>query len=71
MRRLTFVLAACTLAMNQANADLVINGVKSSTSPVTPATTTNYTPVSSFQSCIANLRGKALSSGVTAATFSR
>lgn len=71
MRRLTFVLAACTLAMNQANADLVINGVKSSASPVTPVTTTNYTPVSSFQSCIANLRGKALASGVTAATFSR
>lgn len=71
MRRLTFVLAACSLAISQANAELIINGSKSSPSTVNPVTTTNYTPTKNFQSCIANLRSKALASGVTDATFNR
>lgn len=77
MQRLSisYVLAALTLGVSQAHADLVINGSVSSTPAVVTTTTSNntssFTPTKSFQGCIANLRSKALSSGVSATTFDR
>ncbi|TCM68696.1 lytic murein transglycosylase [Acinetobacter calcoaceticus] len=75
MRRLTFALAAFSVAMTQTHAELVINGNTTTTS--TPAATVSvaksstFTPTKSFPSCIANLRGQAVASGVSGATFDR
>lgn len=79
MYRFSFLLGSLFLAMSQANADLVINGqsvsngVSSgpSASVSTAVSTGNYSAQNNFQSCLANLKNQAISSGVSAATYDR
>ncbi|RZG73190.1 lytic murein transglycosylase [Acinetobacter sp. WCHAc060025] len=79
MRYLSLFCGSALLAVSHAHAELIINGQISSGT----ATTTNqpiqsqnfqnqsYSPNSNFQSCIANLRSQAISSGVSGSTYDR
>lgn len=71
MRHLTLICGSVLLAASHANAELIINGQAVSSSPITTTPNTSYTPNSNFQSCIANLRSQAISSGVSGTTFDR
>lgn len=71
MRHLTLICGSVLFAASHANAELIINGQAVSSSPVTPTQDTTYTPNSNFQSCIANLRSQAVSSGVSGSTYDR
>ena len=56
---------------NQAHAELVINGATISTPTTTASVTSNYTPNSNFQVCLANLRSQAIASGVSGSSYDR
>ena len=56
---------------NQAHAELVINGATISTPTNTASVTSNYTPNSNFQGCLANLRSQAIASGVSGSSYDR
>ncbi|KAF5295930.1 hypothetical protein FQR65_LT19860 [Abscondita terminalis] len=71
MRHLTLICGSVLFAASHANAELIINGQAVSSSPVTTTQDTTYTPNSNFQSCIANLRSQAVSSGVSGSTYDR
>jgi lytic murein transglycosylase len=71
MRHLILICGSVLLAASHANAELIINGQAVSGSPITTTPNTSYTPSSNFQSCIANLRSQAISSGVGGTTFDR
>ena len=71
MRHLTLICGSVLFAASHANAELIINGQAVSSSPVTTMQDTTYTPNSNFQSCIANLRSQAVSSGVSGSTYDR
>jgi len=71
MRHLTLICGSVLFAASHANAELIINGQAVSSSPVTITQDTTYTPNSNFQSCIANLRSQAVSSGVSGSTYDR
>ena len=75
MRYLT-ILCGSVLLASQANAELIINGQPASTSTITSnvsnvSAAASYSPSSNFQSCISNLRGQAMSTGVSGETFDR
>lgn len=71
MRHLTLICGSVLFAASHANAELIINGQAVSSSPMTITQDTTYTPNSNFQSCIANLRSQAVSSGVSGSTYDR
>lgn len=71
MRHLTLICGSVLFAASHANAELIINGQAVSSSLVTITQDTTYTPNSNFQSCIANLRSQAVSSGVSGSTYDR
>lgn len=71
MRHLTLICGSVLIAASHANAELIMNGQTVSSSPVTTTQNTDYTPNSNFQSCIANLRSQAVSSGVSGSTYDR
>lgn len=77
MRRLSFFCGSLFFALTQANAELIINEQASKGQAVTtkPAVSTftnkNFVPQSDFQSCIANLRSRAISSGVDGSIYDR
>ncbi len=56
---------------NQAHAELVINGAAVSAPTTTAPVSSNYTPNTNFQGCIANLRSQAIASGVSGASYDR
>ena len=72
MRRLSLLCGSVLLTMSQANADLVING-----QPVTQLSTVNsgssnlYSSQNNFQTCLANLKNQAISSGVSSYSYDR
>ena len=71
MQRLALFLGSIVLAASQAQAELIINGQRVSTSELTSSPGI-YTPSSSsFQSCLARLKPQALTKGVHAATYDR
>lgn len=71
MQRLALFLGSIVLAASQAQAELIINGQRVSTSELSSSPGI-YTPSSSsFQSCLAGLKPQALSKGVHAATYDR
>jgi lytic murein transglycosylase len=71
MRHLTLICGSVLFAASHANAELIINGQAVSSSPMTTTQDTTYIPNSNFQSCIANLRSQAVSSGVSGSTYDR
>lgn len=77
MRRLSVVFCSVFLAMTQAQAELFINGQPAVISSSEQASTSlnnlnsNYASQTGFQSCIANLKNRAMSSGVSLATYDR
>lgn len=71
MQRLALFLSSIVLAASQAQAELIINGQRVSTSELSSSPGI-YTPSSSsFQSCLAGLKPQALAKGVHAATYDR
>ena len=71
MQRLALFLGSIVLAASQAQAELIINGQRLSTSELSSSPGI-YTPSSSsFQSCLARLKPQALTKGVHAATYDR
>lgn len=71
MQRLALFLGSIVLAASQAQAELIINGQRLSTSELTSSPGI-YTPSSSsFQSCLAGLKPQALAKGVHAVTYDR
>jgi len=71
MQRLALFLGLIVLAASQAQAELIINGQRVSTSELSSSPGI-YTPSSSsFQSCLAGLKPQALDKGVHAATYDR
>lgn len=71
MQRLALFLGSIVLAASQAQAELIINGQRVSTSELSSSPGI-YTPSSSsFQSCLAGLKPQALAKGVHAATYDR
>ncbi|WDE15994.1 lytic murein transglycosylase [Acinetobacter schindleri] len=71
MQRLALFLGLIVLAASQAQAELIINGQRVSTSELSSSPGI-YTPSSSsFQSCLAGLKPRALAKGVHAATYDR
>ena len=71
MQRLALFLGSIVLAATQAQAELIINGQRVSTSELSSSPGI-YTPSSiSFQSCLAGLKPQALAKGVYAATYDR
>ena len=73
MRSLSFLCGTAFLAMTQANAELVINGQPApvSSTIVISNTTSDYSPARDFQGCLANLRSRAIASGVSGTTYDR
>ncbi|MBP5993178.1 MAG: lytic murein transglycosylase [Acinetobacter sp.] len=80
MRRLSVVFGSIFLAMTQAQAELFINGqpalisssVQTSISGNnTNSNNANYASQTGFQSCIANLKNRALAAGVSSDTYDR
>ena len=80
MRRLSVVFGSIFLAMTQAQAELFINGqpalisssVQTSISGNnTNSNNSNYASQTGFQSCIANLKNRALAAGVSSDTYDR
>ncbi|NNP73708.1 lytic transglycosylase [Acinetobacter defluvii] len=73
MRSLSFLCGTAFLAMTQANAELVINGQPApvSSTPVISNTMSDYSPARDFQGCLANLRSRAIASGVSGTTYDR
>ena len=80
MRRLSVVFGSIFLAMTQAQAELLINGqpalisssVQTSISGNnTNSNNSNYASQTGFQSCIANLKNRALAAGVSSDTYDR
>lgn len=73
MRSLSFLCGTAFLAMTQANAELVINGQPApvNSTPVISNTTSDYSPARDFQGCLANLRSRAIASGVSGTTYDR
>lgn len=72
MRRFSCIVGSVFLAMTQAQAELVINGSKISSSATVPVVTSeDYTPNNNFQSCLANLRSQAIAAGVSGTTYDR
>lgn len=71
MQRLALFLSSIVLAASQAQAELIINGQRVSTSELSSSPGI-YTPSSnSFRSCLAGLKPQALAKGVHAATYDR
>lgn len=69
MRRFSLLVGSIFLAMTQAQAELIINGVSDQGSSSVVTATQNSTDLSAsqqaqFQQCLANLRSQALASGV-------
>ena len=77
MRYLSLFCGSALLAVSHAHAELIINGQISSgtttttNQPIQSQSIQNYSPNSNFQSCIANLRSQAVSSGVSGSTYDR
>lgn len=72
MLRFTLLCGSVFLAMSQVNAELVINGQPvTNLSSSTNSSVSTFSPQNHFQSCIANLKNQAISSGVSAPTYDR
>ena len=72
MLRFSILCGSILLTVNQANAELIINGTPSaSTSVGRSNVSSEFSPKNNFQSCLANLRSSAISSGVNASTYDR
>lgn len=72
MRQLALFLGSAVFALTQAQAELIINGQPASaTSNTAVSNFPVYSSQNSFQNCLANLRGQALSSGVSASSYDR
>ncbi|WP_347474057.1 lytic murein transglycosylase [Acinetobacter thermotolerans] len=71
MQRLALFLGSIILSASQANAELIINGQRVSSSELSTGSSA-YTPSSSsFQNCLAGLKSQALVKGVYGATYDR
>ena len=72
MLRFSILCGSILLTVNQANAELIINGTPSaSTSVGRSNVSSEFSPKNNFQSCLASLRSSAISSGVNASTYDR
>ncbi|OTG79626.1 lytic murein transglycosylase [Acinetobacter sp. ANC 4648] len=73
MKRLPLVLSSFFMAVTQTHAELVINGtvMPSVVSVPSAVKSTDFSPNNNFQSCLANLRTAAITSGVSAAIYDR
>ena len=72
MLRFSILCSSILLTVNQANAELIINGTPSaSTSVGRSNVSSEFSPKNNFQSCLASLRSSAISSGVNASTYDR
>lgn len=72
MQRFALVVGSLFLAASQANAELIINGQRvTSTNLPSAASSPNYASQNNFQSCLANLRSQAMAKGVSSASYER
>ena len=70
MLRFSILCSSLLFAMTQANAELIINGKTTPSSPaISPLST--FSPQNNFQGCLANLRSQAIASGVSGSTYDR
>ena len=73
MLRFSFLFGSMLFAMSQAHADLIINGqavTNLSSSSVSNASS-GFSASNNFHSCLANLKNRAMSSGVSSTTYDR
>ena len=66
-----FLGTALCFSFTPLHAELLMNGVAVSTTTTTSSSQNNYSSNSNFQSCLANLRSQAISSGVSGAIYDR
>lgn len=72
MRQLALFLGSAVFALTQAQAELIINGQPASgTANTAVSNFPVYSSPNSFQNCLANLRGQAINSGVSASSYDR
>ena len=69
MRYLSLFCVSALLAMSNSNAELIINGQSSAGATMTKISNPTFSPNSNFQSCIANLRSQAISTGVSGSIY--
>ena len=69
MRYLSLFCGSALLAMSNSNAELIINGQSSAGATMTKISNPTFSPNSNFQSCIANLRSQAISTGVSGSIY--
>ena len=72
MLRFSILCGSLLFTVNQANAELIINGTPSTAINISsPNVNAEFNPKNNFQSCLANLRSSAISSGVNGSTYDR
>lgn len=72
MRQLAWVFGSAVLAMSQAQAELIINGQPAAVAAAPAAPNSYaYSSQNDFQGCLAGLRGRAVSAGVSGAAYDR
>ena len=72
MRYLTFICASSLLSISQLHAELTINGQSAPVAAtVDMSAMVDARAQNNFQSCLVNLRGQAISAGVSASTYDR
>ncbi|WP_218951794.1 lytic murein transglycosylase [Acinetobacter sp. YH12041] len=73
MQRLALFVGSLVLAATQAQAELIINGqrVTSTDMSSVPSSPVNYASQNNFQNCLANLRSQAIAQGVSGSTYDR
>ena len=73
MQRLALFVGSLVLAATQAQAELIINGqrVTSTDMSSVPSSPVNYASQNNFQNCLANLHSQAIAQGVSGSTYDR
>ena len=69
MRYLSLFCGSALLAMSNSNAELILNGQSSAGATMTKISNPTFSPNSNFQSCIANLRSQAISTGISGSIY--
>ncbi|MGN9714200.1 lytic murein transglycosylase [Acinetobacter variabilis] len=73
MQRLALFVGSLVLAATQAQAELIINGQRVTSTDMSsmPSSPVNYASQNNFQNCLANLRSQAIAQGVSGPTYDR
>lgn len=73
MQRLALFVGSLVLAATQAQAELIINGQRVTSTDISsvPSSPVNYASQNNFQNCLANLRSQAIAQGVSGSTYDR